>query len=122
MIISGSIHVTANGIIPLFTAELYSIVYIYHIFIHSSVNGHLGCFHVLTFVNSATMNLGAHVSFQIIGTGNHLNTGEITALFEAEGRGQEQSKSSCYRRERGEDYCVSVWGGREQTSGGGGAC
>lgn len=25
-----------------------------------------------------------------------------------------------YRREIGENYCVSVWGGREQTSGGGG--
>ena len=39
----------------------------YHIFfIHSSVSGHLGCFHVLTVVNSATMNTGRHVSFQIM--------------------------------------------------------
>ena len=28
----------------------YSIVYMYHIFIHSSVDGHLGCFHVLAIV------------------------------------------------------------------------
>ena len=34
-------------------------------FIHSSVDGHLGCFHVLA-VNSAVMNTGVHVSFQII--------------------------------------------------------
>ena len=49
MIIARSIHVAVNGIISFFfMAELYSIVYVYHIFFtHLSVNGHLGCFHVL---------------------------------------------------------------------------
>ena len=45
-------------------AELYSIVYMYHIFfIHSSVDGPIGCFPVLAIVNSAAMNIGVDVSF-----------------------------------------------------------
>ena len=39
----------------------------YHnFFIHSSVNGHLGCFHVLDIVNSAAINNGIHVSFSTL--------------------------------------------------------
>ena len=30
---------------------------------HSSVDGHLGCFHVLPIVNSAAMNIWMHMSF-----------------------------------------------------------
>ena len=38
-------------------------VYMYHSFlIHSSADGHIGCFHVLAMINSAAMNIGVHVS------------------------------------------------------------
>ena len=36
----------------------------YHIFIHSSVDGHSGRFHVLAIVNSTAMNIGVHVTFR----------------------------------------------------------
>ena len=51
----------------LFIAEYYSIVYMYHNFLfHSSADGHLGCFHVLAGVNSASINIGVHVSLSIM--------------------------------------------------------
>ena len=71
---------------PMFIVELFTIVrlwkqprcsstdewirklwYIYHIFfIHSSVDGHLGCFHVLAVVTIASVDIGVYVSFQIV--------------------------------------------------------
>ena len=48
-------------------AEQYSVVCMYHnFFTHSSVYGHLGCFHVLVIVNGAAVNIRIHVSLSIL--------------------------------------------------------
>ena len=89
MILSGSIHVAANGQEQLFhsflwmsniTSSVYVCVYVriyiyvcvymdmythYIVFIHSSVDGYLNCFYVLSIENSASVNIGVHVYFQI---------------------------------------------------------
>ena len=45
---------------------IFHCIYTHHIYlIQSSVDGYMGCFCVLAIVNSAAMNIGAHMSFQI---------------------------------------------------------
>ena len=65
-------------------AEYYSIVYMYHyFFIHSSVDGHLGCFHVLAVVYSAAMNIGGHVSFSIIVFSGYISSNGIAGSYDS---------------------------------------
>ena len=54
----------------------------YHnFFIHSSVDGHLGCFHVLAIVNSAAMNNRIHVSFSVLVSSEYLPRSGIAGSY-----------------------------------------
>ena len=54
----------------------------YHnFFIHSSVSGHLGCFHVPVIVNNAAMNTGLHVCFRIVVFLGYMPSSEIAGSF-----------------------------------------
>ena len=49
----------------------------YNFFIQSSVDGHLGRFHVLAIVNSAAMNIVVHVSFSILVSSGYMPSSGI---------------------------------------------
>ena len=54
----------------------------YHNFlIHSSVNRHLGGFHVLAIVNSAAMNNEIHVSFSILVSSGYMPRSGIAGSY-----------------------------------------
>ena len=54
----------------------------YHIFfIHSSVDRHLGCFHVFAIVNSAAVNIGVHVSFWITVFSGYMSRSRIAGSY-----------------------------------------
>ena len=57
-------------------------MYVYHnFFIHSSVNGYLGCFHVLAIVNSAAMNNGIHMSLLVLVSSEYLPRSGIAGSY-----------------------------------------
>ena len=78
MIIFSCIHLALNGIISFsFTA-----VYVYTTSsIHSSADGHTGCFYVLAIINSSAVSIGAHVFFQIIVLSGCISSSRIAESY-----------------------------------------
>ena len=71
IIYSRSIHVAANGRISFFYGWVIFhfvcvSIYIHIVFIHFSVDGHFGCFHILAIINSAGWTLGCMHLFKLV--------------------------------------------------------
>ena len=55
-----------SSFIPFCGWVIFHCIYVPHLFIHSCVSGHLGCFHVLALVNSPAVNTAVCVFFSIM--------------------------------------------------------
>ena len=55
----------------------------YIFFIHSSVDGHLGCFCVLAVVDRAAMNIGVHASFWIMVFSRYMPRSSISRSYDS---------------------------------------
>jgi len=54
----------------------------YHsFFIHSSVDVHVGCFHVRAIVNNAAVNIGIHVSFSVMISSGYMPSSGIVGSY-----------------------------------------
>ena len=61
------IYITFKNLFILINLYIYVYIYTHHVcFIHSSVSGHLSCFHVLAIVNDDSVNTEMRISFQIM--------------------------------------------------------
>ena len=49
--------------------------------IHSSADGHLGCFHVLAIINSVAMNIGVHVSLSVLVSSVYMPSSGIAGSY-----------------------------------------
>ena len=99
---SKSLHVAANGKILFYSWVIFHSHTHHVLIIHLSVDGHLGCFHILAIANNASLKFGVHVSFWISGffqiyiPGVEL-LGHVVVLF------------SIFLRKKNAPYCFPQW-------------
>ena len=69
-IFSRSTHIVENNKILYLYISFFlwqSNIYVSNIFLnHSSIDRHVGCFHISVIVNKAAMNIGMHISFKLL--------------------------------------------------------
>ena len=53
----------------------------HYFFVHSSVDGHLACFHVLAVVNSAAVSNGIHVSSSVLVSSGYMSRSGIAGSY-----------------------------------------
>ena len=80
MIISRSIHVTANGIISFF---LWLSNIPFYICITFSLSIHLGCLRILAIVNSPSVNIGVCVSFRTMFLSGYMPRSGIPGSYDS---------------------------------------
>ena len=72
------------------------------LFIHSSVDGHLGFFHVLAIVSSTVMNTGIHVSFRIVVFSGYVPSSGVAGSYSRWPPHIEEEKEA----QEGGDLCI----------------
>ena len=61
---------------------IYTHIHTHHFFfIHSYINGHLGCFCIPAVVNYVAINTGAHVSFKLVFSFFQINTRMVWCFY-----------------------------------------